>query len=230
MPKKQGKKIILFLVEGASDCTSLEFIDKLNKDNTIKFYITSGDITSKKGVNMQNCIREINKYFIEFVNRNKLKQSDVIKIIHILDTDGVYIPEDNILEDSNVTGFKYTVNGIIAPSKDNVLTRNKNKKEVMNKLLSTHIVNSIPYEMYYMSCNLEHVLHDKLENLTDEEKKDLSNKFADSYYEKEEEFIEFINSPEFKVLGDYKTTWEFIKEGLHSVNRHSNLWLFFEKN
>ena len=38
--KKKAKKVILFLVEGASDLTSLEFIDNINDDETIKFQIT----------------------------------------------------------------------------------------------------------------------------------------------------------------------------------------------
>ena len=42
------------------------------------------------------------------------------------------------------------------------------------------------------------------------------------------EFIDFINNKDFKVLGDYKVTWDFIKKDLNSVNRYSNFWLFFE--
>ena len=79
-----------------------------------------------------------------------------------------------------------------------------------------------------MSCNLEHVLHNKLADITEDEKKELANKFADRFYEKEIEFIDFINNKDFKVLGDYKATWDFIKKDLNSVNRYSNFWLFFE--
>ena len=42
------------------------------------------------------------------------------------------------------------------------------------------------------------------------------------------EFIDFINNKDFKVLGDYKATWDFIKKDLNSVNRYTNFWLFFE--
>lgn len=35
---------------------------------------------------------------------------------------------------------------------------------------------------------------------------------------------------EFKVNGDYPQTWDFIKKGLNSVNRYSNLWLVFLEN
>ena len=226
--KKKAKKVILFLVEGASDLTSLEFIDNINTDETIKFQITSGDITSKLNITPQNCREEINKILLSFLERSKLRKTDIIKIIHILDTDGVYIPEINIIEDKNIKKFLYTINGIVAPSKENVQKRNESKKQIVEKLLVTSKINSIPYEMYYMSCNLEHVLHDKLEDISEDEKKELANKFADRFYEKEIEFIEFINNKDFKVLGDYKATWDFIKKELNSVNRYSNFWLFFE--
>ena len=226
--KKKAKKVILFLVEGASDLTSLEFIDNINTDETIKFQITSGDITSKLNITPQNCREEINKILLSFLERSKLRKTDIIKIIHILDIDGVYIPEINIIEDKNIKKFLYTINGIVAPSKENVQKRNESKKQIVEKLLVTSKINSIPYEMYYMSCNLEHVLHDKLEDISEDEKKELANKFADRFYEKEIEFIDFINNKDFKVLGDYKATWDFIKKDLNSVNRYSNFWLFFE--
>lgn len=226
--KKKAKKVILFLVEGASDLTSLEFIDNINTDETIKFQITSGDVTSKLNITPQNCREEINKILLSFLERSKLRKTDIIKIIHILDIDGVYIPEINIIEDKNKEKFLYTINGIVAPSKENVQKRNESKKQIVEKLLVTSKINSIPYEMYYMSCNLEHVLHDKLEDISEDEKKELANKFADRFYEKEIEFIDFINNKDFKVLGDYKATWDFIKKDLNSVNRYSNFWLFFE--
>lgn len=226
--KKKAKKVILFLVEGASDLTSLEFIDNINTNETIKFQITSGDVTSKLNITPQNCREEINKILLSFLERSKLRKTDIIKIIHILDIDGVYIPEINIIEDKNIKKFLYTINGIVAPSKENVQKRNESKKQIVEKLLVTSKINSIPYEMYYMSCNLEHVLHDKLEDISEDEKKELANKFADRFYEKEIEFINFINNKDFKVLGDYKATWDFIKKDLNSVNRYSNFWLFFE--
>ena len=226
--KKKAKKVILFLVEGASDLTSLEFIDNINTNETIKFQITSGDVTSKLNITPQNCREEINKILLSFLERSKLRKTDIIKIIHILDIDGVYIPEINIIEDKNKKKFLYTINGIVAPSKENVQKRNESKKQIVEKLLVTSKINSIPYEMYYMSCNLEHVLHDKLEDISADEKKALANKFADRFYEKVLEFSDFINNKDFKVLGDYKATWDFIKKDLNSVNRYSNFWLFFE--
>ncbi|AYZ73094.1 hypothetical protein EGX98_02930 [Fusobacterium necrophorum] len=225
---KKGKKIILFLVEGASDCTSLEFIEHLSNNEKIKFQITEGDITSRKGVNLQNCIVKVNNHVMDFIKRNKLKKTDIFQIIHVLDIDGVYIPDANITEDRKVKKYLYSTKGITYYSKNIVQTRNKSKRGVLEKLLSTSSINSIPYRLYYMSCNLEHVLHNRLEDIKEEEKNELANQFADKFYEKEIEFIKFINDPIFKVPGNYNSTWEFIKKGLNSVNRYSNLWLFFE--
>ncbi|WXR60958.1 hypothetical protein WG909_11735 [Peptostreptococcaceae bacterium AGR-M142] len=43
------KKVILFIVEGVTDKTSLgAIIDKLISSNLIKFYISGGDVTSDK--------------------------------------------------------------------------------------------------------------------------------------------------------------------------------------
>ena len=226
---KKGKKIVLIMVEGITDCKALEFIENLNENEMIKFHIMNGDITSQNNVTTQNCIKEINEYLKIFIKKYKIKKSDVSKIIHILDTDGVYIPDNKIVEDENSEKFIYSTNGISYKSKIDVINRNKKKKDILEKLLSTHEINKISYEIYYMSCNLEHILHNKLKNFTNEEKNELANKFSDRFYEKEEEFIDFINDPIFKVEGDYKTTWDFIKQDLNSVNRYSNFWLFFKK-
>lgn len=227
---KRGKKIILFLVEGMSDMVSLELIQKLNTSEDIKFQITRGDVTTKPGIKVQNCILKVNKNISDFLRDSKLKKQDIISITHILDTDGTYIPDENITAESSLAGFVYTTAGIKGPTIEAVSERNRSKKDVLEKLLNTSSIQGIPYKLYYMSCNLEHVLYDKLEIVSDDEKRSLSNEFADKFYGREREFIEFINNPIFKVEGDYKGTWDFIKQGLNSVNRYSNFHLFFEND
>ncbi len=81
--------------------------------------------------------------------------------------------------------------------------------------------------MYYFSCNLEHVLHDKI-NMDDNFKMEVAEKFADTYYGREHEFINFIRNDEFAVTGDFKETWSFIKKGNNSLRRYCNFHLFFE--
>lgn len=214
MPRK-GKKIILILVEGGSDLISLELIKKLNiHQEEIALKITKGDITSNEHTTLTNCISKVNDKITEFIAESKVKKGDIIKLIHILDTDGAYISDDKI----------------IANSKDRVRERNTKKKSIMDKLLKTAKISNIDYELYYMSCNLDHVLHNRRDILTDEAKKRFSNAFADKYYGREEEFLTFINDDSFKVSGSYQETWSFIKLNSNSLKRYSNLWLFFEKD
>lgn len=63
-----------------------------------------------------------------------------------------------------------------------------------------------PYEIYYFSRNMEHVLHDRAENLTDDEKEDLAFDIADQYTDQLEKFLEYLHDDGFYVCGTYKDT------------------------
>lgn len=78
----------------------------------------------------------------------------------------------------------------------------------------------IPYNVYYMSCNLDHVLHDKL-NSTDAEKEQDAYDFAKHYEDDLPGFLDFISNSDFSVQGYYVDTWKYIKVNLHSLERHT---------
>lgn len=86
----------------------------------------------------------------------------------------------------------------------------------------------INYTVYFLSRTLEHVLHNRIENLTDQDKTELSEAFDDSYADNLEGFLAFIADKVFAVKGDYKQTWDFIKQDTNSLKRYSNLHLLFE--
>lgn len=86
----------------------------------------------------------------------------------------------------------------------------------------------INYTVYFLSRTLEHVLHNRIENLTDQDKTELSEAFDDSYADNLEGFLAFIADEVFAVKGDYKQTWDFIKQDTNSLKRYSNLHLLFE--
>ena len=79
-----------------------------------------------------------------------------------------------------------------------------------------------------MSCNLDHVLYDKL-NSTDEEKEKDAFSFAKEYGQNIPEFVKFISESSFSVGGSYQESWAFIKEGKHSLERHTNLGICIER-
>lgn len=86
----------------------------------------------------------------------------------------------------------------------------------------------MPYRVFYMSCNLDHVLYDKL-NSSDEEKETDAYQFARQYRDNIAGFVEFIAESDFSVMDGYKESWEFIKDDLHSLERYSNLGLCFKE-
>jgi len=70
------KKVILFIVEGITDKTSLGgIIDRLVKSDLVKFYITGGDVTSDKNTDSINAVSKVN----ELVKRFLLQQLGINK-------------------------------------------------------------------------------------------------------------------------------------------------------
>ncbi|MGB7604481.1 MAG: hypothetical protein WBL93_03295 [Lutisporaceae bacterium] len=221
------KKIILFIVEGISDQTSLALIlSKLIKSENVRFHIVNGDITSDNFTTVTNAIIKVNDQIRRFINNNFFKKTDILKVVHLIDTDGTFVRED-FIKKGDVEGFIYSPKFIKARNIETVLQRNQKKSGIVNRLSSCPEVSGIPYSMYYFSCNLEHVLHNEC-NMDDVKKVEVAEKFADAFYGKEKDFVEFIRSDEFAVLGDFKETWEFIKKDNNSLKRNCNFHLFFQ--
>ncbi|MGN1112261.1 MAG: hypothetical protein ACI4RP_03565, partial [Acutalibacteraceae bacterium] len=85
----------------------------------------------------------------------------------------------------------------------------------------------VPYSIVYMSCNLDHVLHNT-QNATTEEKIENSILFADKY-DDPVEFERFFGREEINVPGDYSETWKYIQNDNRSLSRCSNFSLCIEK-
>ena len=123
----------------------------------------------------------------------------------------------------------FTENEIKSAQPDQILLRNARKSENINRIcLMGKVWGSVPYRAYYMSANLDHVLYDKL-NSSDKDKENDAFLFAKRYKARLDEFLQFIADSEFSVVGDFKDSWEFIKEGKHSLERHTNLGICFKE-
>ena len=126
-----------------------------------------------------------------------------------------------------VEDIEYTLTQIITNNVNEIRRRNTSNAAVLKVLSKMVKLNKIPYSVYYFSRNLEHVLHDKASDLTDEQKKELSESFDLKYENRLDEFLRFITDSDFAVPGDYKQTWDFIMQGTNSLNRFSNVHLLF---
>ena len=217
------KKIMLFIVEGPTDETSLSTVlSRIFSSDTVKFQVVHGDVLTRDFVAPDRIIAAVNEQ-IKLFRGNIYKPSDFCKVVHLADTDGAFIPEDAVVAEA-VEGRQYpfyTDTQILTPEPTNIIDRNARKRRNIAKLSSTGRVGGIPYSFYYFSCNLDHVLHGR-NNLSEAEKIACSRDFDLQYADDPNAFIRFMRDESFAVQGTYQETWAFIKQGTRSLERHSN--------
>ena len=201
------KKIILLIVEGEADEAALApLIKEIVQKEDILVKLCEGDLTSKiYTTKEQYVVSEVGRKVSESITFNKIKKADIVQIVHIIDTDGAYIKDEYVFEE-NCSGFIYSEGGITAPRKENVIRRNQNKSKAMDNLVARNYIMDIPYRVFYMSCNLDHVLYNE-RNLEDKRKVDMADDFADQYLEDIDGFVSFINNGNLIFEGDFKETW-----------------------
>ena len=222
------KKVILFIVEGITDKTALgSVLDAILSNEKIHFAITEGDITTKDDVNASNVIRRINEIVKFTQERYHFKASDLLEIVHLIDTDGAFIPDTAVINNAEAMHIQYTLQNIQTDDIEKIVERNQKKLGLVKLLRSKTEINKKPYKMFYFSRNQEHVLHNEARELTTSEKNTLADQFDDLYGDAPEAFLEFIKSKDFAVSGDYAETWKFIEDGIHSLERWSNFHLYF---
>ena len=227
---KETKKVFVFIVEGQSDKHALEKIfQKIYKNKNIIFKVTDGDITSDERMDESKVVDEIWLKVDEYIRDKKITKKDIAQIIHVFDTDGVYVPDSALIEGST-TEFRYTTTGISCKNTQKIKDRNLQKGNMMNYLLELQDVKGIPYQGYYMSSNLDHALYNE-QNLVDELKGIYADEFYTALLGQEHKFIDFLKTDVVNGVPDsFPSSWKYIKEELHSLERHTNLHIFFEKN
>lgn len=222
------KKIMFVIVEGPSDEEALGVIlNRFYDQNAVHVHIMRKDITSEKGVKPSNIFSKIGDEIRQYARENHFEKKHFQEIIHLVDMDGAYIPDENIVEDEEAVKPVYSETEIRTCNKAGIEERNLQKRENIDKLCSCRDIWTVPYRVFYMSCNLDHVLYNK-QNSSDEEKENDSYQFVKQYRDKIPEFVTFIAESDFAVRGSYKESWNYIKQGIHSLERHTNLGLCFK--
>ena len=223
-------KAVIFIVEGKTDKTALESIfKKIYQYKDVQFKFTKGDLTSDEDITKENIKAKIYEIVKTYMDYAKLNKSNIFQIIQIFDTDGTYIEEAYAAE-GDTEEFVYSEEGISCKHRDRIVRRNAHKKELMEFLLGEQEIENIPYECYFMSCNLDHALYDK-NNLTEEEKERNADLFQKMFVGKEEKFITYIRKIAAKDMPmNYPESWRYIKEERHSLERNSNLAIYFDRN
>lgn len=214
------KKVVFVIVEGPSDDDALGvFFNRIYNKNSVYVHIIHGDLTTMNG-SIKNRIADAVR---NYANSTHLKKVNFQEVIHIVDMDGAYIPDSAVVEDATAVNPIYNVTEIRTCDPEGIKNRNDLKRKNLD-IISTlpSVWGGVPYQAYYMSCNLDHVLYNKL-NCTDQEKEDNAFAFAKKYKDDVPSFVSFIADSDFSVSGDYLDTWAFIKQDKHSLERYTNL-------
>ena len=156
------KKIVFVLVEGPSEEEALGVIlNRIFDNETVYVHIMHCDITTQNGVTPQTILQKIGDEIRGYAASNHFKKDDFKEIIHLVDTDGTYIPDANVIQDKSADKPIYSLTDIHTKNKVAIEKRNKQKRDNVNRICGVKEIWGVPYSVYYMSCNLDHVLYNK---------------------------------------------------------------------
>ncbi|MDU1846799.1 MAG: hypothetical protein E6778_14790 [Niallia nealsonii] len=225
------KNVVILIVEGISDERALSSIRRYVKDTFgIHIHLTNGDIfsdyTKRKSIKAL-----VGDQVQKVMEQYKYTRNEILAVIQVTDTDGVFIKDECIIIDENMEeNLKYHNDSIHVSNQENAVKskqRNKFKASNLKAMYSANKVQkTLDYHLLYFSCNLDHVIHNEC-NLVQTEKDPKAKKFDRLYKDKPNDFIEFFKNEEFAVNGTLLESWQFIQEDTHSLERYSNFHHIF---
>lgn len=224
---------IIVVVEGGTDAVSLKALKEMFPGTDVHFHIMSGDISTDWWLSRQNAVNVLTAKICSFMSAEKISVKTLRCIVQIMDTDGAFVPPENVVEDPNAApdGVQYREDCMVCRCAELLRYRNAKKGNIMERLSGLPRVTvqraKIPYRCFYMSRNLEHVLHNNPGNLSDTEKARLAKSLSNRKMSPAD-LAALVQSPEVMAPGDFKETWKFIQVGTRSLERHSNLHLAFD--
>lgn len=226
-------KVVLFIVEGETDVLALGApLSKLFssfKSSEFRFRVIHGDLitdrSSGSGCSPNNVKKRIVDQVKIFLSMDKLKWSDLAAIVYLTDTDGAFIAASAVIQNDELDSVSYFLDHIETPYPSSINSRNNNKSACLRVLSRsgylTYSGQRVSFKACYMSRNLEHALHGRVEEADTTTKVALSRKFATYYMVRPEAFAELITS--IAPTGSYQDSWLYIADGSHSLERGSNL-------
>ncbi len=222
-----SKKIVFIIVEGISEKNALEGILKvlLQEKDSIEIVVYDGDILTSL-----DPISKITQKCHETLSVNGFLTTDLAKIVQVSDLDGCYIDDSKIVHVSNGR-ICYKESTIECTNVPSIKARNLNKRNSINLLRATNEIqigsSLVPFELYYNSCNLEHVLYNS-RTMSKKQKTSSALRFALTYDGKESDFITFIEPHSLAKTED--ELWEHVKDSNNSLQKSSTLYFLLKED
>lgn len=157
--------------------------------------------------------------------KHTFRIEDIAIVIMVTDLDGCYIPDEAIKKSRNHKNIGYHDNGIYTNERGDIKKRNGRKRRVIDHLVGLAALGGIPFEIYYMSRNLDHVLHGR-PNIAKNDKTRNAKHFVRAH-----QTLESLNLFFDDTLGDmpnsYQESWDYVRAtgSLRSLERHTNIHL-----
>lgn len=96
------KKVMLFIVEGPTDETSLSTVlNRIFSSSTVKFQVVHGDVLTRDFMSSDKIVAAVWDQVKAFMGEI-YKKSDICRIVHLTDMDGVFVPDDAVVEDMHL--------------------------------------------------------------------------------------------------------------------------------
>lgn len=124
------KKVMLFIVEGPTDETSLSTVlNRIFSSSTVKFQVVHGDVLTRDFTSSDKIVAAVWDQVKAFMGEI-YKKSDICRIVHLTDMDGVFVPDNAVVEDNMMADGApphYTETQIQTPNRVGILDRNSDQ-------------------------------------------------------------------------------------------------------
>ena len=259
---KPRRQVVMVIFEGQSDENALSvalteaFEQKYGEDTIVLFAkilnddgTRGGDITSRKGAVPDKLHMLLNKLVVmPCISENSLMPKYVTEIVHIIDTDGVFITDSQIkANEAAMAGDPpiYCEDCILAANPNSIIDRNARKRANIQTLLNfqangfeiqnfcdTGFGNKpttkpyrVPYSLYYFSCNLDHYIGGNA-NLDRFKKIACADAFARKYGNDIYSFAEYLKRDVAAVKDmTHEESWTLVMCDNNSLKRFTNISL-----
>ena len=230
------KKYVLFIVEGKNDQIEIQamlraYCANSLQDKYVDIYLPyNGDITFEKTEKtitgkLTEAVLSWRRGETRLHPFHPVAPSDVAKIVHVIDTDGAFIPESAIIAD-DVGDVEYKEDCIRCGDRAFIVGRNRKKAKAIRKLLSVPKIDNISYEVFFVSCNMDHVLFGT-QNPAAKSKGPNARYFA-AHCKHPADLNQSIFGENICFDGPFQESWNFIQLDMNSLNRHTNLNILLE--
>ena len=231
------KKVILIIVEGQTEeAIFFDYLQERFTDAEVRIHVQAGDVLSDLR-NKKNIKKVVGQLIRDYLEKYRFLPNDVLAVLHFTDTDGCFVVDDQVVVDSTAEkNLFYDEESIIVPDdnkKQMIQQRNEQKAQNIRILSADHHFSirsiKIPYQLYYFSTNLDHVLWDE-RNTKGYEKLEKVDRFLEQFHTNIDQFLwQFVEGKQQGLYTDkYKHSWEYIMEGNHSLSRKTNMPFLLE--